>query len=1358
MTTFSWRDSLFWGIARHADVGIAAKKVVLLCLSCCVVNVFQIVKMKKCNTLYSYFSKSPKTINTSPACADTPGKQKVNNTPKENARNSTGNTVNIGDLVWAKLDGYPWWPSLVCNHPTEKCHFKSKKIHVQFFDEPPSRAWVAEKFIKPFKGSDKGIKQNTDSKWQKAFVVAEKALDLSVQDRLALVVCNAESDNDSKSDHSDDCHSTDAVNSDMALLKQNAVSGSKRKESGPNSEKVKRRRILIASDSDESEDEFKPRKSDESDSESVSSGVEELSISEPECVEESPMKKPKLIHTKKRSAKVAKKQTTISPTNGRASEVDLKPTAKVNDQTKARLSLFASADQMGNSFVTLNLSDGKVWNHLSYDFLKPENIRDMNKRPPSHPEYDSRTLHVPDSFKKTLTPALRQWWEMKSKHFDTILFFKVGKFYELYHMDAVIGVNELNLVYMKGDFAHSGFPEIAYGRYSASLIERGYCVARVEQTETPQMMEERCRKLPKPTKFDKVVNREICQITSKGTRRYGYLDAQSNDANAAYLLSVTEKSFESSSGCESEYGVCFIDTSIGKFYLGQFQDDRHGSRFQTLIAHYIPVQVLYEKGTLSSKTLQILKNCLNSALLDPLLPNTQFWDSNKTLQFLAEGKYFETEVESARITWPAVLKGMLDESDVLGLTAKDDWNMAIGALGACTWYLAGCYIEQELLTMKNFEVYVPIDVCPSLVNKQSTWDHVRSRRYMNLDGCTLKNLDVFQNSCTGTLEGTLLSKLDHCNTLAGKRLLRRWLCAPLCNVESINDRLDAISDLINNDDVASKSSELLKKLPDLERLLSKIHTQGSSLRSKTHPDSRAIFYDDVIYSKRKIMDFLAALNGFKTAVEIIQLFKNVRMHFKSKLLKQCVTLSGDEDGDPSMGKFPDLHLPLAFFDNAFDQEKAKKDGKIIPAKGVDAEYDEAVREIKNTSQKLDEYLKVQCGHFGCKVTYVGSARNRYQLEVPDRFVKHASSKYEFQSQRKGFKRYWTPEIKEMLNTVLNAEDRRDAALRDIMRRIFYAFSKEYDNWDHAVHCLATLDVLIGLCHYSKCGGNVMCRPSILLPDNDSKPFLEIRNGYHPCITNVFAGGEFIPNDTVIGTSDAANSDVRSSSANIVLVTGPNMGGKSTLMRQVGLIIIIAQMGCYVPAEECRLTPVDRIFTRLGASDRIMSGESTFYVELSETASILHHATQHSLVLMDELGRGTSTYDGMAIAYAVVKQLAQVIHCRTLFSTHYHALVDSFSTNPNCKLGHMACLVENENEDDPSQETITFLYKFVGGACPKSYGFNAAKLAGMPEDVVRLGHRKSKELETSVVNCRTFRAFYTRLSKEHLLRLISKAKM
>ncbi|PNJ79948.1 LOW QUALITY PROTEIN: MSH6 isoform 4 [Pongo abelii] len=301
-----------------------------------------------------------------------------------------------------------------------------------------------------------------------------------------------------------------------------------------------------------------------------------------------------------------------------------------------------------------------------------------------------------------------------------------------------------------------------------------------------------------------------------------------------------------------------------------------------------------------------------------------------------------------------------------------------------------------------------------------------------------------------------------------------------------------------------------------------------------------------------------------------------------------------------------------------------------------------------------------------------------------------------------------------------------------MRRLFYNFDKNYKDWQSAVECIAVLDVLLCLANYSRGGDGPMCRPVILLPE-DTRPFLKLKGSRHPCITKTFFGDDFIPNDILIGCEEEEQENGK---AIVCLLLDQIWGASLRLYSQAGLLAVMAQMGCYVPAEVCRLTPIDRVFTRLGASDRIMSGESTFFVELSETASILMHATAHSLVLVDELGRGTATFDGTAIANAVVKELAETIKCRTLFSTHYHISRRLFS-KCCCALGHMACMVENECED-PSQETITFLYKFIKGACPKSYGFNAARLANLPEEVIQKGHRKAREFEKMNQSLRVFR--------------------
>ncbi|XP_036147263.1 probable DNA mismatch repair protein Msh6 isoform X2 [Monomorium pharaonis] len=1033
----------------------------------------------------------------------------------------------------------------------------------------------------------------------------------------------------------------------------------------------KKRRLVIPNDeSDDSGDEFRPG-SEPEESDSGSEGeTEHESLTETE--EESPVNKKKTSSFKSKSEQANRIKTT---------KKDSKQSASV---------------QIYNQAVSNELTTPHIWPHLKLDFLQPDKIKDINKRTPKDSDYDSKTLYVPTDFLNNQTPAMRQWWELKSKHFDCVFFFKIGKFYELYHMDAVIGVNELSLTYMRGEFAHSGFPEIGYGRYSASLIERGYKVARIEQTENPEMMAARCSKMIRPTKFDKVVKREICQVSTRGTRVYTPLDVEASTPNSNYLLSLVEKCDVNST--TSFFGVCFIDTTIGEFYLGQFVDDRCNSRLLTLLAHYPPVHVIYERNNLTQKTQQLINSTLPVALKESLQRETQFWSATTVLKKLHEGSYFKKE-DNSSFAWPDGLKPYLNEGDSLGLTPADDKELAVHALGGCVYLLKEFLLEQQLLAQGCFNTYTPPDF--SAANSRTGLNYANT---MIIDAVTIKNLRLFG-------EGSLISILDRCCTAFGKRLLREWICRPSCLKTVIIERQQAVQELVDRMDVTQSARVILSTLPDLERLLSKIHAQGNAAKMKNHPDGRAIMFEGPTYSKRVIADFTTTLAKFEEVLKFIELFDD----FESSLITRYTRY------EPN-GDFPHLRETLDYFKTAFDHEDAKKQGCIVPKKGVDVEYDSVLAELAEIKKDLDKYLEKQKQYFGVKVTFYGTERKRYQIEIPESQIKKVGPGYELQSQRKGFKRYYTAEAKELLARQMNAEEHKDRVLKDLNRRIFAQFSEKYDTWHTVVYKLATIDVLISLADYVR--NDDMCIPEIH-DGSDGKIFIKIKDGKHPCI----ASDNFIPNDTLLATNGAAS---------FMILTGPNMGGKSTLMRQVGLITIMAQIGSYVPASSCCITLVDRIFTRLGANDDILTGQSTFLVELSETAAILQHATPYSLVLLDELGRGTSTYDGTAIAAAVIDALTK-LKCRTLFSTHYHSLVEDYKTNEEVTLAHMACMVETEEEEEVSQETVTFLYKLSKGACPKSYGFNAARLAGISSIITRRAHEIASRIEQETNHKHVFNA-------------------
>ena len=356
------------------------------------------------------------------------------------------------------------------------------------------------------------------------------------------------------------------------------------------------------------------------------------------------------------------------------------------------------------------------------------------------------------------------------------------------------------------------------------------------------------------------------------------------------------------------------------------------------------------------------------------------------------------------------------------------------------------------------------------------------------------------------------------------------------------------------------------------------------------------------------------------------------------------------------------------FRDAFDYDDALENNKIIPSRGVDADYDEIHTEGKRLKKRCDEYLKEQKKIFRAEVKFWGSGNNAFQLEVPDSassrqvftllkvqdfnislflsciLLFRADEEYVLSSQKKGFKRYTTSEIEEIRQNQIEFEDNQRKCLDGINARMMNKFGSYKRQWRKLLSVITQLDCLISLHDYGHGISGESCFPEIIT--KSKKPIIRFEDGKHPILMSMSKGGDdlFIPNDV--------NLDDK-----ICIVTGANMGGKSTIMRQTGLLTILAQIGCRVPAAEMSLTPVDRVFSRMGASDKIMEGESTFYVELSETANILKNATKDSLVIVDELGRGTTTYDGRAIAKAVLQDLSEK-KCRSLFSTHYHELTET----------------------------------------------------------------------------------------------------
>lgn len=925
-------------------------------------------------------------------------------------------------------------------------------------------------------------------------------------------------------------------------------------------------------------------------------------------------------------------------------------------------------------------------------FLKKDR-KDAKRRRPGDENYDSRTLYLPPDFLKSLSDGQKQWWEFKSKHMDKVLFFKMGKFYELFEMDAHVGVKELDLQYMKGDQPHCGFPEKNFSMNVEKLARKGYRVLVVEQTETPEQLE--LRRKEKGSK-DKVVRREICAVVTKGTITDGELLLANPEP--AYLMALTEQ-HENHPNEISEhiYGVCIVDVATSRVIIGQFKDDLECSALCCILSEIRPVEIVKPAKLLTAETEKVLLKHTRNPLVNELVPVVEFWDADKTVDQLKRiyGNTGDVSVDDNGLDClPDVLLDLVKTGD--------DSKSALSALGGALYYLKQAFLDEKLLRFAQFEL-LPC----------SGFGDLALKPYMVLDAAALENLEIFENSRNGDSSGTLYAQLNQCVTAFGKRLLKSWLARPLCHVESIKERQEAVAGLKGvNLPSALEFRKALFKLPDMERLLARIFSFSEA--SGRNAD-KVVLYEDA--AKKQLQEFISALRGCEQMAQACSSLGVILKHVKSRQLHHLLTL----------GKgLPDVCMDLNHFKDAFDWVEANNSGRIIPHEGVDTEYDSACKAVKDIESSLLKHLKEQRKILGgTSITYVNVGKDTYLLEVPENLCRNIPRDYELRSSKKGFSRYWTPDIKFFLRELSQAESEKESLLKSTLQRLIARFSEHHTKWKQLVCATAELDVLISLAIASDYYEGPTCRPSFIgTLCTKEAPYLHAKSLGHPVLRSDTLGkGAFVPNDITIGGSDHSS---------FILLTGPNMGGKSTLLRQVCLTVILAQVGADVPAESFDLSPVDRIFVRMGAKDNIMAGQSTFLTELSETATMLSSATRNSLVALDELGRGTATSDGQAIAESVLEHLVRKVQCRGLFSTHYHRLAVDYLKDPKVCLCHMACQVGG---GIAGLDEVTFLYRLTPGACPKSYGVNVARIAGLPTSVLQKAAAKSREFEATYGKCR-----------------------
>ncbi|KAL1961047.1 hypothetical protein VTO42DRAFT_4935 [Malbranchea cinnamomea] len=868
-----------------------------------------------------------------------------------------------------------------------------------------------------------------------------------------------------------------------------------------------------------------------------------------------------------------------------------------------------------------------------------EKILDKDRNPPGHPDYDPRTIYIPPYAWAKFSPFEKQYWEIKQNLWDTILFFKKGKFYELYENDATIGHQLFDLKLTdRVNMRMVGVPESSLDHWANQFVAKGYKIARVDQSESAlgKEMRERDEKGGKGGKEDKVIKRELTCVLTAGTLVEG---SMLQDDMATYCMAIKEALVNGSPA----FGISFVDTATGQFFLAEFVDDVDMTKFETLVAQTRPQELLLEKSVMSTKALRILKNNTGpTTIWNYLKPGKEFWEADVTVRELDASDYFVSEDRDNIEAWPAALREARGK------------ELVMSAFGALVWYLRVLKIERDIVTIGNFSWYDPIRKASSLV----------------LDGQTLINLEVFANSFDGGEEGTLFQLLNRCITPFGKRMFKQWVCHPLVDAQKINARLDAVDALNADSTVRDQFSSQLTKMPDLERLISRIHA-----------------------GRCKAQDFVRVLEGFE------------QIDYTMGLLKEVG--SGDGVIGQLISSMPDLAPLLTYWKTAFDRNMAKEHGILVPEPGVEEDFDASKQAIDEVEGELQALLKVVRRQLGCNsIVYRDNGKEIYQLEVPVR-VKGIPKDWSQMSATKQAKRYYFPELRTLIRRLQEAQETHSQMVKAVAGRFYARFDQDYATWLAAVKVVAQLDCLISLAKASAAIGYPSCRPVFV---EDERSVLEFEELRHPCMTATV--GDFIPNDIRLGGENPR----------INLLTGANAAGKSTVLRMTCTAVIMAQIGCHVPCQSARLTPVDRIMSRLGANDNIFAAQSTFFVELSETKKILAEATPRSLVILDELGRGTSSYDGVAVAQAVLHHIATHIGALGFFATHYHSLASEFEGHPEIAPRRMRIHVDDE------ERRVTFLYKLEDGVAEGSFGMHCAAMCGIPSKVIDSAEDAAKQWE------------------------------
>ncbi|HUK91549.1 MAG TPA: DNA mismatch repair protein MutS [Blastocatellia bacterium] len=824
------------------------------------------------------------------------------------------------------------------------------------------------------------------------------------------------------------------------------------------------------------------------------------------------------------------------------------------------------------------------------------------------------------------TPMLKQYQEVKRRYPGTILFFRLGDFYEMFFEDASIGAKELEITLTArhrergAPVPMCGVPYHAASGYIAKLVRKGYRIAICEQTEDPK-------------KTTKLVQRDVVRVITPGTAiDPQLLDARDNN----YLASVF--------GGGSAMAAAFIDLSTGEFKAAEFRDESAWDRVLELLSSFGPAEIIFPRS------------------LEPL-----FRAGRPQTESAAEGSGLAEsngQAQPARLDSQAALVGVDDWrfsydsalellKNHFQVASLDGFGLGGREAAVCAAGAALSYVQETQKTdaehLSEISYFEPSD-------------------YLTLDATTVRNLELVEG-LDGSRTRSLLGVMDESVTGMGSRLIKQWLLRPSLKIGELNARLNSVEELKTATILRDKLRADLKKISDLERLISRISLGRATARDLVAVKTAG---DCIPGVKELLADATSSL------LEVLG--ENL-----DELVDIRELVAGGIVDDP-----PPTLADGGYIRQGYNAELDELRGLATSGKGFIAAIESRERQATGISS-----LKVKFNNvFG------------YFIEVSKANVKSVPDQYERRQTLANAERYTTPELKEYEAKVLGAEERINELEQQLFSDIRQVVAEHTRRIQFVAAALSTLDALTALAEVA--AKRNYARPQLNLDDE-----LYVRAGRHP-VVEATGVEKFIPNDVYLNNS----------TDRLLIVTGPNMGGKSVYLRQVALISILAQIGSFVPASEAKIAIVDRIFTRVGASDFLAKGRSTFMVEMVETANILNTATPRSLVLMDEVGRGTSTFDGLSLAWAIAEYLHDSSeHApKTLFATHYHEMTDLAKLLPGARNYQMAV--------KESGGSIVFLRRVVEGCASKSYGIEVARLAGLPHSVIDRAREILSNLEAN----------------------------